>query len=81
MKLGAINSIQHRAWLHDPVTIQLLKELDSAREHNQNVAEGLARNSGDVHQIKDFVLRSAIVASIRTMVTEPETEEQNETQE
>lgn len=80
MKLQAINSIQHVAWLHDPVTIQLLKELDTVRENNQNVAESLARQGGDPTEIKDFVLRSAIIASVRKLITEPEIDN-NETQE
>jgi len=81
MKLQAINSIQHAGWLRDPVTIQLLKELDSVREHNQNVAESLARQSGDPTEIKDFVLRSAIIASVRKLITEPEIDDNNKTQE
>lgn len=81
MKLEAINSIQHAAWLHDPVTIQLLKELDTTREGNLNVAEALARQGGDKEEIKDFVLRAAIISSVRLLITEPEINNNNETQE
>jgi len=80
MKLEAINSIQHAAWLHDPVTIQLLKELDTTRESNLNVAEALARSGGDKDEIKDFVLRAAIISSVRLLITKPEINN-NETQE
>ncbi len=81
MKLEAINSIQHAAWLHDPVTIQLLKELDTTREGNLNVAEVLARQGGDKEEIKDFVLRAAIISSVRLLITKPEINNNNETQE
>ncbi len=72
MKLERINSIQHSAWLRDPVTIELLRELDEVRESNLGVAEGLARQGGDKDTIKDFVLRAAIVKSVRDVITKAE---------
>lgn len=72
MKLERINSIQHTAWLHDPVTIELLREVDAERVRYQCVAENLSLAGNDPTQIKDFVLRAAMLGMVRRVITEPE---------
>ena len=78
MKLERINSFQHAAWMHDPVTIELLRELDAERERFRMVSETTALNGVNLVEVKDFVMRAAILGKVRKLITEvvkPETEE------
>lgn len=75
MKLERINSLQHKAWLHDPVTIELLRELDAERERFRSVSETVALNGVELVQIKDYVMRAAVLGRVRKIITEAETTE------
>lgn len=78
MKLERVNSFQHAGWLHDPVTIELLRELDAERDRYRTVSETIALEGEDPVEIKDFVMRAAILGRVRKIITEvvkPETEE------